>query len=304
MAINFDKPVTETPDTGNTENIVDRKASQFLGKQTHDYNLDYSIDLLVNIERRHNREAHNIGTLNGFDIWHNYEVSFLLNNGYPLTFVAKIKIPSSSKYFIESKSMKLYFFSFNMLKLGDTEEEAVQKFLYIVKNDLSKKTESYVEIELFNEIKGKYPFEDFFDLKILSNDTDFSNFKESPNLLELSAKQSHCKVKFTGFRSNCRVTHQPDFSNVFLDIKGNVPTLISLLKYLVSFRNEFHFHEEVTEQIFQAIMDKINPHSLVIYNLFTRRGGLDICPVRHTENAELVKDFDNVKKLTQATIYQ
>lgn len=298
MAIVPDKPVT-----GNTR-IIDEKASQFLGKQTHNYNLDYSIDLLVNIERRHNREDHNIGNLDGFDIWHNYEVSFLLNNGYPLTFVAKIKIPSSSKYFIESKSMKLYFFSFNMLKLGDTEEEAVQKFLYIVKNDLSKKTESYVEIELFNDIKGIYPFEDFFDLKILSNDTDFSNFKESPNLLELAGKQSHCKFKFTGFRSNCRVTHQPDFSNIFLEIKGNVPTLISLLKYLVSFRNEFHFHEEVTEQIFQAIMDKINPHSLVVYNLFTRRGGLDICPVRYTENAELVKDFGNVKKLTQATIYQ
>lgn len=288
--------------------IIDSQASKFLGKNTQDYNLEYNPDLLVNIERKHNREAHKIGSLEGFDIWHNYEVSFLLNNGIPLTYVAKIKIPCNSKYFIESKSMKLYFFSFNMRKMGKSVEDAKTNFLRIVKEDFYYKIGDYIDISLFdpsNTPKDKFPFTEYSDL---SNsfiwDEDFSQYKESPELLELSNKKAVFKYYFSGFRSNCRVTHQPDFSTIFLNITGNVPTYKSLMKYLVSFRNEYHFHEEVTEQIFQGIMDRIKPDSLAIYNLFTRRGGIDICPVRHTENAKLEDLFGNASKLTESTIYQ
>lgn len=288
--------------------IIDSQASKFLGKNTQDYNLEYNPDLLVNIERKHNREAHKIGPLNGFDIWHNYEVSFLLNCGVPLTYVAKIKIPCNSKYFIESKSMKLYFFSFNMKKMGKNPIEARENFLRIVKEDFYYKIGDYIDIALFdayNAPKEKFPFTEFLDLSdSFIYDEDFSHYKESPELLEFSGRKAVFNFYFSGFRSNCRVTHQPDFSTIFISSTGNMPTYKSLMKYLVSFRNEYHFHEEVTEQIFQAIMNKIKPDSLAIYNLFTRRGGIDICPVRHTENAKLVDLFGNAYKLTESTIYQ
>jgi 7-cyano-7-deazaguanine reductase len=53
-----------------------------------------------------------------------------------------------------------------------------------------------------------------------------------------------------------------------------------LLQYLVSLRNENHFHEEICEMIFKRIYDLINPSTLIVACLYTRRGGLDINPIR------------------------
>lgn len=288
---------------------INTKASKFLGKQLNDYNLQYSPDILVPIERSINREAYSITNdtfSGGYDIWHNYECSFLLDNGYPLTLVGKIKVPSDSKYFIESKSLKLYFFSFHLKRLGANASDAIRNFIQIVSNDLSEKTESQVTFNVFNRITQDFDFGMYVDLEdsVDFEKGNFANFKESPDLLELGST-GEFKVVFKNFRSNCRVTHQPDFSNIFISIKGNLPTKRSLLEYLVSFRNEYHFHEEVTEQIFKALIDKINPQSLVISNLFTRRGGLDICPVRYLNGGEdLPLALLNTWELSSPTIYQ
>lgn len=287
-------------------NQIDKQASKFLGKQTHNYDLSYNPDLLVPIERILNRKAYNISDEDfaGYDVWHNYECSFLLDNGYPVTFVGKIVIPCKSKYFIESKSLKLYFFSLNMKTFGETIEEAVTNYENLVTKDLSDKIGCEIQFKLHNALSGKKPFS--YNFKYLEKYIDcenepFSNYKESPDLLERGGS-GIINVVFTGFRSNCRVTHQPDFSNLFLHLKGKLPSFISLARYLVSFRNEYHFHEEVTEQIFKALDTKFELEEIFIGNLFTRRGGLDICPVRWINTPGCA--IADVNILTNPTIYQ
>jgi 7-cyano-7-deazaguanine reductase len=53
-----------------------------------------------------------------------------------------------------------------------------------------------------------------------------------------------------------------------------------LLRYLISFRNHQEFHEHCVEKIFCDIKKMCKPLKLLVYARYTRRGGLDINPVR------------------------
>ena len=109
-------------------------------------------------------------------------------------------------------------------------------------------------------------------------------------------------------RSNCRVTHQPDFGDAFIyynsakHIKED-----SLVKYLSSFRSEFHFHEECCEMIFKRLYDLLDENDeLFVCALYTRRGGIDICPARWSKNCEVadVLDLINLEKFARCGIKQ
>lgn len=288
---------------------VNETASRFLGKQLNDYQTSYDPNILVPIERNLNRQDYGITNEDfggGYDIWHNYECSFLTNKGYPVSLVGKIKIPLDSPKFIESKSMKLYFFSFHMEKLGETVEEAIENYVNTVTKDLSEATESQVEFAVFKDFTDGDIFEGYEEVSSLTDieSLEFNTFKETADFLKLSDSKDELKVVFRNVRSNCRVTHQPDFANLFLRIKGDQPTVESVLQYIVSFRNEYHFHEEVTEQIFKNIKERFNPSELSVSMLFTRRGGLDICPVRASSIDLVDQTFLNVNKLPKRTVYQ
>ena len=62
---------------------------------------------------------------------------------------------------------------------------------------------------------------------------------------------------------------------------------ISLLKYIVSFRDECHFHEEICETIYKRLLDIAQPKDLVVRCLYARRGGLDINPERASHKSLL-----------------
>jgi 7-cyano-7-deazaguanine reductase len=115
-------------------------------------------------------------------------------------------------------------------------------------------------------------------------------YNESPELLELVEIENVEVVTSTAryhsslLKSNCRVTSQPDWGDVYIMIKGHQQvTPESLLKYIVSFRDECHFHEEICETIYKRLHDILSPEQLCVTCLYARRGGIDINPVRATD---------------------
>ena len=128
---------------------------------------------------------------------------------------------------------------------------------------------------------------DFVDEKSIK----IEKFKEAPEVLktEQTGREEKYYLTFDSLRSNCRVTHQPDFGDVFIYYKSKKHILEKkLVEYLVSFRSEFHFHEECCEMIFKRlydILDKVD--ELFVCALYTRRGGIDICPARWSKNCRI-----------------
>ena len=53
-----------------------------------------------------------------------------------------------------------------------------------------------------------------------------------------------------------------------------------LLQYIVSFRGHNEFHEQCVERIFMDVWQRCRPIKLAVYARYTRRGGLDINPLR------------------------
>ena len=122
-----------------------------------------------------------------------------------------------------------------------------------------------------------------------AEETSFNveSFKEAPELLRVSeAKEKEYFLTFDSLRSNCRVTHQPDFGDAFIYYKSQKHIdETSLVQYLSSFRSEYHFHEECCEMIFKRLQDILNKDDeLFVCALYTRRGGIDICPARWSKN--------------------
>ena len=84
-------------------------------------------------------------------------------------------------------------------------------------------------------------------------------------------------------KSNCPVTGQPDWASVHICYTGAKICHEGLLKYVVSFREHQDFHEHCVERMFVDIMTRCQPQNLTVYARYTRRGGLDINPLRSTD---------------------
>lgn len=265
-------------------------ASIHLGKKSKGSEL-YDSSLLVAIPRIENRRQYDIKNENlpffGFDIWHAYEFSCLTENGIPVTKVLKLKYDCESEFLVESKSLKLYLNSFNMTRFGKTIEEALEIVKEIIKKDLSEKLKTKVELSFLDETSDKKEvFTKFVDIMEYVDEykININEYKESPQLLktfdEIQIKEYY--LKFNSLRSNCRVTHQPDFGEAFIYYKSQKHIEeSSLVQYLTSFRSEYHFHEECVEMIFKRLAELLNSNDeLYVCALYTRRGGIDITPIR------------------------
>ena len=284
-------------------------ASKHLGKKSigSEY---YDPSLLVVVPRCENRKRYNIHNENlpfvGCDIWHGYEFSSLTENGIPFTRVLKLKYNCDNEYLIESKSLKLYLNSFNMTRFGKNIEEAIAICKSKIEKDLSEKLETIVEVNFLENVSNRVEiFSEFQNIMQFIDEESLviEGFKESPEVLkalEGCEEVEYC-LTFDSLRSNCRVTHQPDFGDVFIYYKSKKHIDEgSLVQYLTSFRSEYHFHEECCEMIFKRLQDILNEQDeLFVSALYTRRGGLDISPVRLSKNC--TKNF--AEKLLDLSCY-
>lgn len=297
-------------------NKTDELASIHLGKKSQGSE-KYNPALLVAIPRCENRKQYNIDDNNlpfdGFDVWHAYEFSALTQNGVPVTRLLKLKYDCKSKFLVESKSLKLYLNSFNMSKFGATVNECLEICKNIIEKDLEEKLQTKIDANFIeNSAERKEIFKNFQNIMNFVDEKTLKveKFKEAPELLETKEtdEEKSYYLTFDSLRSNCRVTHQPDFGDLFLYYKSKKHILEdSLVKYLSSFRSEFHFHEECCEMIYKRLYDLLdNDDELFVCALYTRRGGIDICPVRRSKNykPDEVLILGDVKKFARGSIKQ
>lgn len=299
---------------------VNEIAGKLLGKKGGEgYSSLYDPSLLVAIPRILNREIYNIDEDNlpfeGFDVWNGYEVTCLTENGLPVTGVMKIVIPANSHYHPESKSIKMYVNSFAMTKAPfKSQRECLDWIEYIVKDDLDRLCECEVQVRIFTSAEEEkeatnsmYTSGNYENIDYLPgiDEIEFSEYNMNPDLLEESKNFRTLMVRSDKLRSACRVTHQPDHGSVYVFMHGDkVPTKDSLLKFIVSFRNEYHFHEEICEAIYTTLQNKFNPESLMVACNYTRRGGWDINPVRASNVQNIPHEWRDVECMLKKTIKQ
>lgn len=251
-----------------------------LGQKT-EYASQYDPSLLQPVPRSLNRDDLELGDelpFVGEDIWTLYELSWLNSNGLPQVAVGTVSIPADSPNLVESKSFKLYLNSYNQTRFANWAEVQAQ-----LAKDLSNCAGGNVSVELqkvqeFNQqpivdMQGECVDEQ----DIVINDYEFkADYLESATSEEEVSETLHSHL----LKSNCLITNQPDWGSVEINYTGNKIDREALLRYLVSFREHNEFHEQCVERIFTDITRYCKPSSLSVYARYTRRGGLDINPIR------------------------
>ncbi len=83
-------------------------------------------------------------------------------------------------------------------------------------------------------------------------------------------------IRIPEFTCLCPKTGQPDFATLFLDYvpDRNCVELKALKNYIWSFRNEGAFHEAITNQILQELVEILEPRFLRLRAEFNVRGGI------------------------------
>ncbi|OGT63566.1 MAG: NADPH-dependent 7-cyano-7-deazaguanine reductase QueF [Gammaproteobacteria bacterium RIFCSPHIGHO2_12_FULL_45_12] len=265
----------------NKNNITPEQSE--LGKKA-EYDPHYNPDKLFSISRKGKRDE--IGVPDnlpffGFDLWNHYEVSWLNEKGKPVVALAEISYGCETPCIIESKSMKLYFNSFNHTNFKD--KGAVQA---IVKKDIEERVGGAVSVKII-------PLSDLADDKFFVGfngecldklDVECSSYMVEPSLLKYEEELVDETLFSNLLKSNCLVTNQPDWGSVQISYKGKKINREGLLRYIVSFRNHNEFHEQCIERMFMDIMKHCHPEALTVYGRYTRRGGIDINPWRSTKH--------------------
>lgn len=78
------------------------------------------------------------------------------------------------------------------------------------------------------------------------------------------------------FTCVCPMTGQPDFATITIKYVPDAKILESksLKLYLWTYRNEGVFHEHVTNQILDDLVEVLEPHEMTVTGAFNVRGGI------------------------------
>jgi len=254
--------------------------------QSVPYDTTYSADVLYRIQRNTLPSSDTPGTF-GVDIWRSYEFSWLdphdsLTAGRPRNGLVQIEIESSSPYLVESKSLKLYLasFAFYYGRVDDIKAK--------IQSDLSTLLETtpvaeITELSLESESdRSRWTIHSIEGTSLDKIEIACDCYDVDPSLLRIEEGG----ILFNGtlysnlLRTLCPITSQPDWATVEIHYNGPKIAPESLLKYIVSYRKHQGYHEFCCEQIFSDIWQQCRPEELMVACHFTRRGGIDITPVR------------------------
>jgi 7-cyano-7-deazaguanine reductase len=261
-----------------------------LGK-TSAYVDQYDASLLFPIPRQAKRDEIGLtGTLPffGADLWTAFELSWLNSRGKPVVALAHFTIPCETPHIIESKSFKLYLNSFNNTRFGSLEDvqqrlredinEALWRGAPVRQSSAGVRViaQEAFEMQKVQELDG---------VNLDRLDIDCHDYNPRPDLLKADHENPPITETLVShlLKSNCLVTGQPDWGSVQISYTGAAINQESLLRYIVSFRNHNEFHEQCVERIFMDITRQCQPMKLSVYARYTRRGGLDINPLRTSQ---------------------
>jgi len=212
----------------------------------------------------------------GVDIWNAYELSWLDQRGKPQVALMELRVPANSPNIVESKSLKLYLGSFNQWSVASREALAET-----IAADVGATVGASVSVILRGLDEGtEFAVRNLPGRCIDELDVTPTRYTVDASLLICGDKVVTESLTSHLLRSCCPVTGQPDWASVVIEYTGPEIDAAGLLGYLISFRNNQEFHEQCVERIFMDISARCAPEQLRVYARYTRRGGIDINPLR------------------------
>ncbi|HOO37463.1 MAG TPA: NADPH-dependent 7-cyano-7-deazaguanine reductase QueF [Deltaproteobacteria bacterium] len=221
----------------------------------------------------------------GFDLWRSYELAWLNAKGKPCIGILEMAYPRQSKNIVESKSLKLYLHGLSNMRLSSPKD-----VMSLIRSDVERVLDTpwlslrICDGEHFDAAQWRTNPQgrciDGADITV--------NQPEGidPSILTTEDTAAQEVLYSNLFRAYCPITSQPDWASVIIDYTGPKIHEEALLQYICSYRDHEGFGEACCEQIYTDILKRCSPQKLRVSCLFTRRGGIDINPVRSTSDID------------------
>lgn len=276
---------------------------------------NFDPSLLEPISRAEGRALHGIynSSMVGYDVWHCHEATFMLNNGCPVAGTLKFVYSASSEFMVESKSAKLYLNSFDMCKMGSNLANAIDAYEAQIERDLSACVGSPVSVEFHGSTDwrtNKQPdimrgYANIDDMCPEIHDMVFTDYNGEGSYVSTATSGLTATAFYTNaLRSRCRHTKQKDTGLAAVShfpADGNACIdPVSMFKQIVSLREVNEFHEFCAEKLFVEMRKAMSTgDEACVMLLYSRRGSLDINPVRATSLSMIDEDLINPGVLTK-----
>jgi 7-cyano-7-deazaguanine reductase len=245
----------------------------------------YSPAILYPIERAEGRRTRSYPEASwlGFDRWRCYEFSCVVGRRRVITGILSFSLDAKCPRIVESKSLKLYLGSLNNCTFSSTKEALdtvardIRSCLDSDLPDLNLRLEPPAAVEqpqqAFSWGRNIDGFEENSDEKPSSHES-YALVSNTSHTVREEVLHTHL------LRTLCPITSQPDWATVWLSYTGVTINYTWLTSYIISLRQHSGYHESCCEEIFETIVNSLNPQQLTLACFFTRRGGIDINPVR------------------------
>lgn len=243
-----------------------------LGKSAQIPN-SYSPQILCPVERSLGRKSLKRAEFLGVDYWNCFELAWLDVSGSARQAVLTFEVSSSSPAIIESKSLKLYLAGFTF------EKSNQDKLIETIADDLARCVgEPLLALKLIDLDSPALIPTTVVGRSLEDSSRSFSIQDRAQDQVQL--------LHWHGYRSLCPITAQPDWATILIMHRGGQFVYRELLQDLNQQRDLQAFHEACCEKLLEDIHEKFSPAQLAVLCCFTRRGGIDINPMRTTH-----KDF-------------
>lgn len=211
----------------------------------------------------------------GYDLWNGYEVSFLDGDGKPQVYHLQLIYDANSFGIVESKSLKLFFNSYNNREFATRDH-----FADHVETQLREALKCPLELTFFAHDQ-RPPQRTLEGLRLDDLTLTRRAAGYDPDLLQAETGTGAFSMHTHLLRSHCPVTNQPDWGAVQISGHGaRRPQATSVLNYIVAMRSHQDFHEACCETIYMDLWHLLEPDELRVSCHYTRRGGWDINPIR------------------------
>ncbi len=222
----------------------------------------------------------------GYDLWNDYEVSWLNMQERPQIAVVELVIPCDSPYTLEMADAQRYF-----LALREHRFESPEALEAHIAGDLSRQLQAYVLVrttpvrQAVRTTTECGPGADTLDTEPVGVQrggvrADLLRHRREPDALA-SAHVRECLTSDL-LSVRCPLSGGVDYGTVWFDYVGTPICRRSLMAYVLSFRDSTMYIEQCVETLFSDILTRCSPTRLAVGARFTRRHGLDINPVRST----------------------
>ncbi len=257
---------------------MEKPQPTLLGQATTYYD-EYCPRLLQPLPRSRGRAGLKATAPYGFDVWRLYELTFLNKLNIPCGAIGTICVPAGSPNIIESKSLKLYLGSFTQTKFATLDD--VER---LICHDLSATLGVAATVKLYPVESQPACFTPQTmpgSLIDITSGVTLTNFAYNPELLvRHDGPRVEETLRTNLLRTLCPVTGQPDHAAVQIRYQGTQINHQELFAYLMSLRLHRGFHEQCVELIYSDLKSRLKLDKLQVLACFTRRGGIDINPLR------------------------